>query len=153
MKQQWQSCLENLIISEIVWQLNHECWIPPLWEFIEQSQTEGNWVVLTIPAQNEFMKPKYCTVDKQLYQTAPPPSTRTTTLTVLGSDGFAAGKNGKSRTPRFLQRRVYDKKCVRRTHRVHHLPLFLSAAGIIRRKRKDCIRTVKCQRTGLSKCR
>ncbi len=33
---------------------------------------------------------------------------------------------------------AYDNKCVRRTHRVHHLPLFLSAAAIIRRERKDC---------------
>ncbi len=37
------------------------------------------------------MKPKYCTVDKQLSNCSP--TTRKTTLTVLGPDGFTAGKN------------------------------------------------------------
>ncbi len=62
----------------------------------EVKQKEIGWVVLRIPPRSAFMKPKYRTVDRELSNCSPT-TTRTTTLTVLGHDGLAAGEKWENR--------------------------------------------------------
>ncbi len=80
------------------WQHSQECWIPPKDNRTEVKQKEICWIEdCTLKCIYEVKILYIQLIDNcaMFRQTAPPLTTRLTPLTILGPDGFAAGKNAK----------------------------------------------------------